>query len=107
MSERADTKSRFGPARLVPSFKPGWFAAAGGLRAYSGTPEGLFAALRSKPSHEPFSEGIKMLDGSATGPIDGSIWVAPQEDVVFYASTAPGTAYTVRDEGRRLWMIRF
>ena len=52
---------------------------------------------------------MRILDASRTGPIEGPLWVTPQEDVAFYVSTGPGKKPDLepRDEGRKVWMTRF
>ena len=82
--------------------------AASGLRAYYGSEEGVFFAARASTS-EPFGEEVLLLDASLTGPIDGPIWVAPQEDVVFYCSGGPAKSPKPgdKDKARKLWMIRY
>ena len=77
------------------------------MRAYYGTTKGVFYAERGNTS-EPFGEPVSLLHASVTGPIDGPLWVAPQEDVIFYCSTGPGQSPKLgdRNKGRKLWMIR-
>ena len=110
VAERSDPKSAFGPPRKMPKSMIAWppgFLAAGGLRAYYGTAKGVFLAERGSTS-EPFGEFVSRLDASVTGPLDGPLWVAPQEDVIFYCSTGPGKSPQLgdRNKGRKLWMIR-
>ena len=70
--------------------------------------EGLFVAARPHVKGT-FCEPVRFLEVSVTGPIDGPIWVAPQEDVVFYVSPGPGKKPGLGpgDKGRKLWMLRF
>lgn len=82
---------------------PLYFVAASGLRAYHGTADGIFLAVRSKVG-DMFGEGEMLLPSPLTGPIDGPLWVAPQEDVIIYCSPGPGKE---PGSGRRLWMIRY
>ena len=75
---------------------------ADGMRSYFGTTDGLFLSGRQSEK-EGFSRGFKLLGAETTGPIENPIWVAPQEDVIFYCSPGPekepGTA-------RKAWMVR-
>ena len=110
VAERSDPKSAFGPPRKMPKSTVSWppgFLAASGLRAYYGTTKGVFYAERGNTS-EPFGEPVSLLHASVTGPIDGPLWVAPQEDVIFYCSAGPGQSPKLgdRNKGRKLWMIR-
>jgi hypothetical protein len=111
VAERSRPEGPFGPPQRMPSLSnawPPWFLSANGLRAYYGTEEGLFVAARPHPD-ATFGEPIKILEASVTGPLDGLIWVAPQEDVVFYVSPGPGKKPGLGpgDKGRKLWMVRF
>jgi hypothetical protein len=107
---RSRPRSSLGPPRTMPFSDawPGWFVSADGSRAYYGTEEGLFVAARHSAS-ETFGEPVTILGAKDTGPFDGPIWVAPQEDVVFYASNGPGkkAGLAPGDKGRKLWMMRF
>jgi len=108
--ERPDPKSPFGQPRESAMFYNGWlpwFLAESGLRLYFGTPEGLCVVSRQNVN-QSFGTEVRILDPSATGPVKGPIWVAPQEDVVFYVSTGPGKKPDVGpgDKGCKLWMIR-
>ncbi len=79
------------------------FLAPNKLRTYFAMPEGICISGRADVSH-PFSPSVKLLDVSVTGPIDGPIWVAPQEDVIVYCSPGPGQK---PGSARRLWMVAF
>lgn len=79
------------------------FVANDKLRTYYGTEEGIFISGRGD-AKQAFEPGVKLLDASVTGPIDGPIWVAPQEDVIFYCSAGPGKPMGSR---RKLWLIAF
>ncbi len=105
VAERADPHSPFGTPREMPFSNPWplYHVAGNGLRAYHGTAEGIFLAARRQPS-DPFGEGTVLLTSKVTGPVDGPLWVAPQEDVIFYCSPGPGKQL---GSGRRLWMIRY
>jgi hypothetical protein len=108
VAPRSEPKAPFGPLQRFPISNawPPWFISANGLRAYYGSEEGLFVAARESASTS-FGEAVKLADGKDTGPIDGPIWVAPQEDVVFYVSPGPGKKPGLGrgDVGRKLWMI--
>ena len=109
--ERSDPNSPFGPPRESPLFYNGWlpwFLAEKGLRLYFGTRDGLFVASR-QDVNQSFGTEVRILDASRTGPIEGPLWVTPQEDVAFYVSTGPGKKPDLepRDEGRKVWMTRF
>ncbi len=85
---------------------PLWFLGESQLRAYYGTPEGLFVAVRRDRSGS-FSEGARVLGASVTGALDGPVWVAPKEDVIFYSSPGPGVPFDLKRPLRKLWMIRY
>ena len=87
---------------------PQWFVVPSGLHAFYGGNEGLYLTARQNV-RSGFPGEMRILDASVTGPIDGPLWVTPQEDVVFYVSPGPGQAPGPyhRDKGRRLWLLRF
>jgi hypothetical protein len=103
--ERAAPNGEFGAPREFPVANPWppYFLTEGGLRAYFKSPKGIFVVVR-RGKGEPFGQGIPLIDAEVAGPIDGPIWVAPQEDVIFYCSPGPGEE---AGSARRLWMIRF
>ena len=103
-SRGADRKSQFASTRELPFSDPWpmYCVAEKRLRAYSGEKGGLFISARASES-APFGKETLILDATATGPIEGPIWVSPQEDVIFYCSPGPGKA---PGSGRRLWMVR-
>jgi hypothetical protein len=105
LSQRASPNSTFGPARDLPSWKVETTAcySEDGLRAYLGWGKGLYVTARPSED-EPFSPLVMLADAAVTGPITGGVWVAPQEDVIFYVSPGPGEEL---GSARRLWMIRF
>jgi hypothetical protein len=111
VAERSNPKAPFGeprPSAMFSNAWPPWFVAVGGLRAYFATSEGLFLAARQDPN-QSFGEGLRILEASVSGAFDGPVWVAPQEDVVFYVSSGPGKepGPGPGDKGRKLWMMRF
>ena len=103
--KRTAPQSAFGSLREFPVSNPwpAYFVAETGLRAYYGSPEGLFVVGRRNKS-DTLGQSIPLLDAAVTGAIEGTVWVAPQEDVVFYVSSGPGEK---PGSSRRLWMIRF
>ena len=105
LSERATPNSTFGPARELPSWKTGPMAcySEDGLRAYLGWDKGLYVTARDSEG-ESFSPPFMLAEAALTGPITGGVWVAPQEDVIFYCSPGPGKQL---GSSRKLWMIRF
>lgn len=80
------------------------FVNSDGLRAYIVREQtGIF--LTSRPNLKArFFPPDRILATSLTGPVEGNIWVAPQEDVVFYTSPGPGKKIGA---DRKLWMIGF
>jgi hypothetical protein len=109
-AQRPRTKSPFGGLQLMAfsdslSWWP-WFVSPNGLRAYYGWENGFFVAARPNLSGN-FGDPAKLLEVKDTGLFDGPVWVAPQEDVVFYCSPGPGKKPAQRDSDRKLWMIRF
>ncbi|NQT17183.1 MAG: DUF4339 domain-containing protein [Planctomycetes bacterium] len=105
LSERASPNSSFGAARDLPSWKVGLTAcySEDGSRAYLGWGKGLYIAARDS-ENESFGPPVMLADAALTGPITGGVWVAPQEDVIFYCSPGPGKEL---GSSRKLWMIRF
>ncbi len=106
MAERTGTKNPFGPPRKVVLGNrepPYLYFMENGLRAYFSMDEGLFVWVRRNKA-EMDGQGMLILDAKQAGPFEGSLWVAPQEDVVFYISAGRGGKGGSR---RKLWMIRF
>jgi len=110
MVERKDPRSSFQLARRIPMANawPLYFFSAGGRRAFCHSEDGLFLSLEDSKSGS-FGAPVRFIDTAVTGPIDGPIWVAPNEDVIFYCSPGPGKKPGLGpgDKGRKLWMIRF
>lgn len=110
MVERKDPAGSFQPARKVPMANPWplYFFCAGGRRAFCHSEDGLFLSVQDSKSGS-FGDPVRLVDTAVTGPIDGPIWVAPNEDAIFYCSPGPGKkpALGPGDKGRKLWMIRF
>lgn len=105
ITERPAPKSAFGPPQDLPLWKvgPRAFYSEDGLRAYFGMGQGLFLISRRTPN-ERFGRGSLMMETAVTGPITTPVWVASQEDVIFYGSPGPGKK---PGSGSKLWMIRF
>ncbi len=75
-----------------------------GLRAYILREQsGVYLTSRPK-MNAPYFPPDALLSGTVTGPLEGSLWVAPMEDVLFYTSAGPGKTI---GNNRRLWMIGF
>jgi len=105
MSQRAERNSPFAPPQELPVWKvrsSKAFYSADGLRAYFGG-AGLTVAVRDS-ENEPFGANFKVLDRDLTGLMVNAVWLAPQEDVVFYLSPGPGKELK---DGLKLWMVRF
>lgn len=105
VAERSRKEGPFDKVWPMPFSNPWplYFLAPNGLRAYHGTAEGIFLAVRNQLD-DPFGEGEVLLTARLTGPIDGPLWVAPQEDLIVYCSPGPGKKPA---SSRRLWMIRY
>jgi hypothetical protein len=82
---------------------PLWWVSADGLRAYTGVNDGICISYRKSPLDE-FGPLEVVVPAKVVGKIDGPIWLAPQEDVVFYCS--PGEQGRP-DAGRHLMMVAF
>jgi len=94
----ADEGSRL-PERTV---NPELFACRKGS-CRTGWGKRLFATGR-RSKDEPFGPPVMLADAALTGPITGGVWVAPQEDVIFYCSPGPDKK---PGSGRELRTIRF
>jgi hypothetical protein len=79
------------------------FLSANGLRSYYGWDQGLFLAARQTIG-ESFDNPVLVCDSKVAGEVDGPVWVAPQEDVIFFCSPGIGAR---RGSAQRLWMIRY
>lgn len=82
---------------------PPYFIGQKTLRGYVGSLGGLYHCSRASDS-DPFGPLDCVLTSSVTGPVDGTIWVAPKGDVVFYCSSGAGQRLA---KGRRLYRLRF
>jgi hypothetical protein len=96
----------FSPPMLYASPKgsPTVFFNADGRRAYYGGIQDGFYFLWRDRLDAPFSTPQPLLNGAVTGPFDGTIWVSPKEDVVFYCSPGIGKKF---GSAHKLWMIGF
>lgn len=88
---------------LFANASPQYFLAAHLLRAYSGSDRGMLLTARSQREFV-FPPSKELVDAATCGPVDGPMWVAPKEDVIFYCSAGPGEQPGSR---RRLWMLRY
>lgn len=79
-----------------------WRIGASGKRAFYGNENGLFMAARASPEL-PIGHTVVLAEATQCGPVDGPIWVAPQEDLIVYCS--PGVGKKIGD-GRYFWMWR-
>jgi hypothetical protein len=63
-------------------------------------PAVMSLAMLSEVAAKP----VRILDPATVGPIDGPIWVAPQEDMVFHCSPGPGKKFGLGpgDKNRKL-----
>ncbi len=83
-------------------YPPYLFLAESGVRAYFSADEGLYVFAR-RSRKDFFIKASLLLDTATMGPIEGPLWVAPQEDVFFYISAGVGEKC---GSARHLWMIR-
>ncbi|MEZ6128038.1 MAG: hypothetical protein R3C59_05115 [Planctomycetaceae bacterium] len=88
----------------APEGSPTVFFNPDGLRGYFGGTEGQFFFFWRRHLKGEFSPQETLLPPSSTGPFDGTLWVSPNEDVVFYCTSGPGQPIGAR---RQLWMIGF
>jgi hypothetical protein len=107
VSKRPARTETVGEAKRFP-FSVVWpftFLSANGIRAYHVTNKGIMLSTRESPS-APFAPPLAdpVLSEEKLGPLDGPVWVTPNEDVLFYCS--PGVGKKI-GEGRFLWMVRF
>lgn len=105
LAERADDRSPFKTLARLPMANhwPLWWISADGLRAYASVEAGIVLSVRQS-AEAPFGPLETVIPASVIGKIDGPIWLAPQEDVIFYC--APGDEGRP-DAGRHLMMIAF
>ena len=96
----------FSPPKLyaAPSGAPTLFFNNDGRRGYyCSVEDGLFVAWRPSLT-SPLGQPQQLIPGTSMGVIDGTIWVAPKEDVMFYCSPGPGIK---AGSPRKLWMSAF
>ena len=104
MAERATRKTEFQAARELPDPRLAHAVlTARGLHAYLGTSRGLTVMVREEVT-EQFGPRKLIADHNSGGPVESTIWIAPQEDVIFYLSSGPGEEV---GSNRRLHMLRF
>ena len=107
VSKRTGRIETVGEAKKFP-FSVAWpftFLSSNGLRAYHVTDKGIMLSNRETTSvsfASPLLDPI--LSTEHLGPVDGPVWVSPNEDILFYCS--PGVGKKI-GEGRFLWMVRF
>ena len=87
-----------------PAGNPTIFFNPDGQRAYYGTSDTGFFLMWRPNLGESLGEPEPLLRTDATGPIDGTVWVAPQEDALFYCSAGPGQGFGT---ARKFWVIGF
>jgi hypothetical protein len=105
IASRPKADAPFKSLELLPLENPWpiWWISSDGLRAYTGINEGICLAYR-KSTNDEFGPMEVVLPAKVVGTIDGPIWLAAQEDVVFYCSLGkPGQP----DAGRHLMMVAF
>lgn len=105
LAGRADAEEPFKTAEMLPVDNPWpqWWISGDGLRAYASVEEGIGMAFREATS-KPFGPMQIAIPAKVIGKTDGPIWLAPQEDAIFYC--APGEQGRP-DAGRHLMMIAF
>ena len=106
-SKRTGRGGAVGEPAPLPLSNP-WpltFLSSSGLRAYHVTDRGVRVSSRGATT-APFGPIVPdpLLTTELIGPLDGPVWVAPNEDVLFYCS--PGVGKEL-GQGRFLWMVRF
>ena len=102
---RADADASFKTTEVLRLDNPWplWWISRDGLRAYASVEEGIGLAFR-EALDKPFGAMQIAIPAKVIGKIDGPIWLAPQEDAIFYC--APGEQGRP-DAGRHLMMIAF
>ncbi len=101
---RAAEEDPFGPGGKIPlrgRWTSQFFISASGLRTYYAQRQGIFVTAR-RSTAETFQGSAVIFEAEVTGPIKGPLWVAPEEDVIFYCSPGP---VDPPGSARRLWMI--
>jgi len=105
VASRPQDDAPFKTLELLPLQNPWplWWVSADALRAYTGIDEGICLSYRDATDEE-FGPIEVVVPANVVGKIDGPVWLAPQEDVVFYCS--PGDQGRP-DAGRHLMMVAF
>jgi hypothetical protein len=103
--QRASSESAFERPSLyaAPEGWPTLFFNADGQRGYYGGVEGSLLLLWRRSLESTFGPPDILTTAAATGPFNGTLWVSPKEDLVFYYSPGPGK----KTGPSRLWMIGF
>lgn len=86
---------------------PRYFLTAGGRRAYFPSEDGIHVTVPYGRTGQFVPSEVLLGTGSVGKDLtkyDDTIWVAPQEDVLFYCGPGPESAGL---QGHRLWMVRF
>jgi hypothetical protein len=105
VTERADRDNSFDSVREIPfaNVWPIYYITGDELRAYCGQPDGLWVGFR-RNDRDKFGHCVRVVGADVCGPVDGPLWVTPQEDVIFYCSPGRGKEIKV---GGKIWMFRF
>lgn len=87
VASRTKEQEPFKTVELLPleNHWPLWWISSDTLRAYTGADNGICMAYRQSPLDE-FGSMEVVVPAKVVGKIDGPIWLAPQEDIVFYCS---------------------
>ena len=88
---------------LVLDTSAPYFFAKSELRAYYSSIKGVEFVYRTRKD-ESFSAGESLLSADKIGPTEGSVWVTPSEDVLFFCGPGVGGELAVV---RQLWMVQF
>ncbi|SFI24635.1 hypothetical protein SAMN05421753_10755 [Planctomicrobium piriforme] len=85
---------------------PRYFLTTKGRLAYFPAEEGIFLTAQQARTQEYVPPELLLPAATIGGELtkfDDTIWVNPQEDLIFYCSPGPGTGQAKR----RLWMVRY
>ncbi len=98
--------SNFSRSRLYikQEGSPTLFLSNKGLRGYYCHGEGGLNLISRSSISQQYGLPIPLIPKEATGPVDGTVWISPQEDIMIYCSPGP-----MKEMGgaRRLWQIAF
>ena len=98
----ATSSDQVEPIPVTDTSGPYFFAKAE-LRAYNSAVNGLVFVYRARKD-ESFSAGESLLSADKIGPTEGSVWVTPSEDVIFFCGPGVGGELAAV---RQLWMVQF